>query len=64
MNIQDKQTIKVKNWNDTALNIITREKDIVHINTIYRYGKEQNKKMTYNDFKKWQDDIKNTDSYK
>ena len=38
MHLKNNQTIKEKNWNDTALNIITRKNNLVTIKTIYRYA--------------------------
>jgi len=58
MELKINQTKKEKNWNDSALNIITRtSKESVAIQTIYRYAPETNKTMTYAAFKEWRKSI-------
>ncbi len=51
--LKNNQTIKEKNWNDTALNIITRKNDLVTIETIYRYGKTKKITISYSEFRHW-----------
>jgi len=63
MNLKNNQTLKEKNWNDTALNIITRKNNIVFIETIYRYAPTKKIKMSYLDFKIWRKAINNTQEY-
>jgi hypothetical protein len=58
MELKINQTKKEKNWDDSALNIITRtSKESVAIQTIYRYAPETNKTMTYTAFKEWRNSI-------
>ena len=60
MHLKNTQTIKEKNWNDTALNIITRKNNLVTIKTIYRYAPTKQITIKYSEFKRWRKDINNT----
>lgn len=57
MRLKNNETKKIKDWNDSCLNIYTRNNDSVIVETIYRYAPSVVKKMSYEDFKKWQDEI-------
>lgn len=57
LTLEKNQTKKEKNWNDTALNIITRKNNTVIIETIYRHAPSQKRTMTYPEFKDWRLDI-------
>ena len=57
INLKNNQTFKEKNWNDTALNIITRKNNKVYIETIYRYAPVKKMTMSYADYKKWRKDL-------
>lgn len=51
--LEKNETVKERNWNDTALNIMTRKGNKVHVESIYRYGPSKSKVMSYADFRKW-----------
>ena len=57
LTLKNNQTKKEKNWNDTALNIMTRKNNIVTVESIYRYAPSQKRTMTYSEFKDWRLDI-------
>tara|TARA_R110000823_G_scaffold303596_1_gene425030 strand:+ start:2024 stop:2206 length:183 start_codon:yes stop_codon:yes gene_type:complete len=60
MRLKNNETKKVKNWNDSCLNIYTRNNNSVIVDTIYRYAPSITKKMSYENFKKWQLEIEIT----
>lgn len=60
MILKNNETKKVKNWNDSCLNIYTRQNNVVIIETIYRYAPSITKKMSYDNFQKWQLEISKT----
>ena len=60
MQLKNNEVKKVKNWNDSALNIYTRIGNMVKVEVIYRYAASNTITMTYDEFTKWQADIKNT----
>ncbi len=60
MKLNNNEVKKVKNWNDTALNIYTRTGNVVKVETIYRYAPINVITMSYDQFTKWQSDINNT----
>ena len=47
MTLKNNETKKVKNWNDSCLNIYTRNNDSVIVETIYRYAPSIIKNMSY-----------------
>ena len=55
--LEKDQTVQEKNWDDTALNIMTRKGNKVYIESIYRYGPTRNITMSYADYRKWRKDI-------
>jgi len=57
LTLNNNQTKKEKNWNDTVLNIMTRKNNTVTVESIYRYAPSQKKTMTYSEFKEWRLDI-------
>ncbi len=57
LTLEKNQTKKEKNWNDTALNIMTRKNNTVTVETIYRYAPTKKRTMTYPEFKDWRLDI-------
>lgn len=61
LDIKDGCTIKEKNWDDTALNIFKRSKNIVTVETIYRYAPSKIKTISYDDFKTWRKEILNSE---
>ena len=56
-NLKKNQTVKEKNWNDTALNIITRKGNKVYVDSHYRYGPSKSTVMSYADYRKGRKDI-------
>jgi len=60
MTLKNNETKKVKNWNDSCLNIYTRNNDSVIVETIYRYAPSIIKKMSYENFKEWQLELNKT----
>ena len=61
MELKINQTKKEKNWDDTALNIFKRSKNIVTVETIYRYAPSKLKTISYDDFKTWRKEILNSE---
>lgn len=57
LTLKNNQTKKQKNWNDTALTIMTRKDNKVYIETIYRYAPTKKRTMSYKDFKDWRLEI-------
>ena len=60
MQLKNNEVKKVKNWNDSARNIYTSIGNMVKVEVIYRYSASNTITMTYDEFTKWQSDIKNT----
>lgn len=57
LTLKNNEVKKEKNWNDSALNIMTRKNNTVVIETIYRYAPVAKKTITYSEFKSWRLDI-------
>jgi len=57
LTLKNNEVKKEKNWNDSALNIMTRKNNNVIVETIYRYAPVNKKIMTYSEFKSWRLDI-------
>ena len=57
LTLKNNQTKQQKNWNDTALTIMTRKDNKVYIETIYRYAPTKKYTMTYKQFKDWRLEI-------
>ena len=63
LTLKNNQTKQEKNWNDTALTIMTRKNNKVYIETVYRYAPVKKFTMSYREFKAWRKDIYNTKEY-
>ena len=59
LTLKKNETKVESNWNDTAMNTMTRKNDIVTVETFYRYGSPKTKIMTYGEFKEWRLEILN-----
>ena len=57
LTLNNNEVKKEKNWNDTCLNIYTRKGNTVTIENIYRYAPSKIKKISYNDFKSWREEV-------